>query len=217
MLKAKTKSFGYYFLNKRLHPPFPEGYRVSIILLIINKNQTENKNKFLVVQQVSKLWGLPKEGIKSKITVEDIYTTIARNLELELGFKGIKVIETKPLFKQVGLLYDFDKQEYDPVRAKQEAAKGRPTKGKIYLLSMMEYRGPDKIPVSQNPEVLDYKWIDQKAWPDFQRLNLNVSKQEGRSDKTAAFADHLLNKSMKAYQAFEQVMLLELGKEDTLF
>src|SRR4030042_1433642 len=103
MKKGVYKSFGYYFLNKRLHPPFPKNYRVSVALLVINKNDGENQNKFLIVQQANKMWGLPREGVKSKIVIEDLYTTISRNLEDELGFRGIKVVETKPLFKQIAL------------------------------------------------------------------------------------------------------------------
>ena len=108
--KRKTnKSFGYYFLNKRLHPPILKNFRNSMVILVVNKNQTENKDKFLLVKQSNNSWSVPKEGVKSNLVIEDIYTTISANLENELGFKGIKVTETKPLFRQVAILFDFDK------------------------------------------------------------------------------------------------------------
>jgi len=217
MLKAKDKSFGYHFLNKSLHPSFPNDYRVSIILLIVNKNKSENTNKFLIVQQASKIWGLPKEGTKSKITVEDLYTTVARNLELELGFRGIKVVETKPLFKQVGLIFDFDKQDYEAIRSKQEVEKGRPSKGKIYLLAIMEYRGPDKLPFVPNVELTDYKWINEKEWLEYEDNNFKTSKQDSLSLKTAKFASHLVIKSLRTYRSIEDPLLVTFDKKNTLF
>jgi hypothetical protein len=217
MKTIETKSLSYYFLNKRLHPPFPKGYRVSIILLIINKNNSENKNRFLIVQETNNIWGLPKEGVKLKITIEDLYTTIARNLELELGFRGIKVLETKPIFRQVGLLFDFDRQDYDTIRSKHEKEKGRPVRGKVYLLSIMEYQGPDKIPFTPNDELKDYQWVDEIEWPKYHVSNIKQVKTGGWSLRSIMFSTHLVNKSVKAYRSIEEIIPLKLGKEDTLF
>lgn len=217
MTKSEYKTFGYYFLNKRLHPPFPSGYRVSIVLLIINKNKSENRDKFLIVQQTNNIWGLPKEGVKSKITIEDLYTTISRNLEQELGFRGIKVVETKPAFKQVGLLFDFDRQEYDTTRSKQEGEKGRPTKGKIYLLSIMEYRGPDKIPLIPNNEVIDYRWIDESGWRPYDKANAKEVKTKKLSPKTSVFTHYLVNKSIKVFRTIEKVIQWKFEKGQILF
>jgi hypothetical protein len=214
---TKNKSFGYYFLNKRLHPPFPQGYRVSIVLLIINKNKTENLNNFLIVRQSGGLWGLPKEGVKSKIAVEDIYTTIARNLELEIGFKGLKVIDTNPQFKQVGLLFNFDKQKYDSTRSSDELTKGRPIKGKIYILSMMEFAGNDKLPLKPNAEVIDYRWINEDEWASYESQNIEISKLNNKSENTAYFSGYILNKSIKTYRLLQKLYLDKDPGQASLF
>lgn len=217
MTKTEYKSFGYFFLNKRLHPPFPDSYRVSIILLIINKNKSENNNKFLIVQHAGGIWGLPKEGVRSKITIEDLYSTISRNLELELGFRGIKVVETKPLFNQVGLLFDFDRQDYDPIRSVQEKARGRPIKGKIYLLAIMKYQGPDKIPLVASQEVIDFQWVNENEWVKYHESNIKRAKKNNMSLKTSKFAGYLVGKSVKAYRYIEEVLGQKFEKENTLF
>jgi len=45
-----------------------------------------------------------------------------------------------------------------------ENKKGRPTKGKVYQLAIMEYQGPDEIPIikKEKPEVIDYQWVNEK-------------------------------------------------------
>ncbi len=198
---TNTKSFSYYFLNKRLHPPVSKAFKNSIILLIINKNKTPNKNKFLLVQQANLFWNLPKKGIKAKSIIEDIYTTIARNLENELGFKGVRVTETKPIFKQIAFLFDFDKQIYDTKRSQKEKAKGNPTKGKIYQLAVMEYRGPDAIPITPKTEVINHKWVDKKD--GLMLMNLNeklLQPQLIDSKESVVFNIKLFNKVMKAHE-----------------
>ena len=97
---SKTnKSFGYYFLNERLHPPTPKNFRNSIVMLIVNKNLTAYKDKYLLIKQSNNSWSIPKEGVKSSLIIEDLYTTVSSNIENELGFKEIKVVESKPTFK----------------------------------------------------------------------------------------------------------------------
>lgn len=218
MKKEECKSFGYYFLNKRLHPPIPKDYRVSIILLIINKNRGEDENKFLIVQQANKMWGLPKEGIKSDIIVEDLYTTISRNLENELGFKGIKVVETKPLFKQVSLFFDFARQDYDFERSSEEEKKGRPTKGKTYLLAMMEYRGPDVIPLAPNPETIDFKWVTEEGGQKYFESDADlVKKGKIKSLKSQQFSNYLFHKAVKISKSFTDVLNQAFDQENKLF
>jgi hypothetical protein len=103
MPDPKLASFSYYFLNKRLHPPAPAGFRVDIVLLIINKNPGNNLDKYLFIKEETNgysSWGLPKEGLQTSILADDVFTAIARNIESELGFRGLKISESKPSFVQ---------------------------------------------------------------------------------------------------------------------
>ena len=218
--KSKTnKSFGYYFLNKRLHPPIPKNFRNSIIILIVNKNPTKNKDKFLLVKQSNNSWSIPKEGVKSNLMIEDLYTTISSNLENELGFKGIKVVESKPLFTQIALIFDFDKQVYDAERSLVEEKKGRPTKGKFYQLAIMEYRGPDEIPLIKNdyPEVIDYNWVNEREGLDLIRSNLNlVERKLLPSMASAEFGLYTFKKSLKIYNSLINSVFSKKEEQESL-
>ncbi len=201
-----NKTFGYYFLNKKLHPPIPKNYKSSIILTIINKNNTLNKNKMLFVQQKNLIWNLPKKGIKTNSVIEDIYTTVSNNLENELGFKGIKVTETKPTFKQVAFIFDFDKQVYDEKRSIQEKRKDNPTTGKIYQLAIMEYHGPDKIPLTSNSEVVNYKWVNITEGKNIMGKNKELLAPEiADSKESIDFNIKLFGKILNTYEMIETI------------
>jgi len=167
MPKSNLKSFSYYFLNKRLHPAPLPGFRVSIILLIVNQNRGSNFGKFLFIRQTGKgliAWSLPQEGMETKVTADDVFTTIARGIEEELGFRGLKIPETKPQFTQKATLYDFARQTYDSKRSNFEKNINRPTKGKIYHLAIMDYHGPDEIPITsgtEDSEIDAFRWVDE--------------------------------------------------------
>lgn len=156
-------SFTYYFLNRRLHPQSPPGFRNDTVLLLVNKNATPNRAKFLFVHQKKDnhtSWGLPKEGMESQVVVDDVITSIARNLEEELGFKGTKVTETNPKFTQVAFLFNFATQIYDSDRSHYESSLGRQSKGKIYHLAVMDYTGPDILPGHVKKSIDRYSWAD---------------------------------------------------------
>ncbi len=214
-------SLSYYFLNPRLHRPTPSGYRNSIILLLINKNATANKNKYLLIRQYIRSWGLPKEGIKSKNIVDDIFTTIARNLDEEQGFRGLKVIETKAQFKQLAILFDFAKQVYDHHRSKDETQKNRPNRGKIYHLAIIEYQGSDKIPLLKDPknkETIDYRWVNEKEGRKLLRSNWDlVSKKQIKSKTSMQFNIDLFNKAVSAYHHIHSICLTPLSGQKSLF
>lgn len=202
-----NKTFGYYFLNTRLHPPTNNDYKVSIVLVIINKNKTNNKDKFLFVQQKNLFWNLPKKGIKSKIITEDIYTTISKNLEHELGFKGVKVAETKPFFRQIAFIFDFEKQIYDEERSKAEDKKDNPKKGKIYQLALMEYRGTDDLPVSIATEISDYKWVNLEEAQSLLLSNKDLLNYDIiNSNSSVDFNIKLFKKISVFYQKMSEAM-----------
>lgn len=221
MVTKKCHSFNWYFINKRLHPKAQKGFRQNLILLIVNKNKTQRQNNILLVQHNVKAWTLPKEGLKSEITVDDIFTTIARNLEEELGFRGLKITDLKPQFKQVALLFDFDKQIYDKERSEIEKRKQRPSKGKLYHLAILEYSGPDKIPFHKdgsNKETIDYKWIDYKKGREILQENIKLSKQ-GKlpSIKSSFYNLHLFDKVILVYRKIQKIGTIKIGPQDQLF
>ncbi len=174
MNKQTNESFNYYLLNKRLHPPIPSGFKVSIILFIVNKK--DSKGKFLLVCEGNKFWDLPKSGIKSIEIIDDIFTTIAKNMEEELGFRGVKIYENKPVFKQIALIFDIAKQKYDKARSLSEENSGKPKKGKVYELSIMEYFGDDKLPLEKTPKekIFDYRWVDFNEALELMKSNIKL-------------------------------------------
>lgn len=220
MRKKSNRTFNYYFLNKRLHPNPPPGYRTDIILLIINKNPTANNNKYLFVQQNNKFWNLPKEGTKT-ILADDLFNTIARNLEEEIGFKGIKVIEDKPMFKQIALIFDFEKQEYDLNRSKDEKNKNRPVKGKIYHLAIMEFHGPENFSIknkSKTDEIIDLKWVNKKDGEKLVSLNKNfLSERKTNSPYSASFNVKLFKKVINFYNNLTKIRSSNFINQGLLF
>jgi|SRR3989344_1051391 len=163
---GKYTSFGHFFLKKHLHPPTPPGFRTSLILLIVNQNPAAHQGQYLFVRESAKgkqAWGLPKEGLESKDLADDLVTALSRNIEEELGFRGPKVHQLNPSFRQLALIFNVSAQKYDVQRSAWEGSRGRPTKGKIYHLAIMDYRGPDEIPLS-NITSPDGEKIDKFQW-----------------------------------------------------
>jgi ADP-ribose pyrophosphatase YjhB (NUDIX family) len=171
---GKYTSFGHFFLKKHLHPPTPPGFRTSLILLIVNQNPSSHQGQYLFVRQSTKgkqAWGMPKEGLESKDLADDLTTALSRNLEEELGFRGPKVNQLNPSFRQVAFIFNISVQKYDLQRSAWEESRDRPVKGKIYHLAIMEYRGPDTIPLSSVSSP-DGENIDKFQW---------VTADEGRA------------------------------------
>jgi len=205
MPSRKLSSFSYYFLNKRLHPSAPAGFRASLILFIVNHNSGRNAGKFLFVREISGgyvSWGLPKEGLESPIVVDDIFTALTRNLEEELGFRGMNINELKPIFYQKALLFDFALQKYDRARSVHEATRKRPIKGKIYHLAIMEYHGPEEIPGdfdSNKSEIDAFRWT-------FLEEGKKLIEESSRTfnPSSAEFNADLLEKIVKMHQDLER-------------
>ena len=156
-----TKPINYFFLYNRLHKPIPEGFRETLILLIVNATK-ENLGKFLVIQETILAWGFPKTKMTGNNIFEGILDALVKNLGEEMGYKGPMVFEKKPFFEQQAIFFNFGRQLYDKVRAKQEEKKGFPSKGKIYNLAIMKYSGPSDIPILESngeDSVIDYKWV----------------------------------------------------------
>ena len=214
MPNQKLTSFSYYFLNKRLHPAPLPGFRASIILLIVNQNKGDNFGKFLFIRQTARgymSWNLPQEGMETTITADDVFTTIARGIEEELGFRGLKIPETKPQFTQKALIFDFARQKYDQTRSAYEKTIDRPSKGKIYHLAMMDYHGPEEIPISSGPkdtEIDAYRWVDQA---EAQAL-LETTKKTF-FPASADFKITLLNRIIEIYKDLNS----RLSDQSTLF
>lgn len=205
MPSRKLSSFSYYFLNKRLHPPPPPGYRASTVLFIVNCNPGLNYQKFLFIKetgQQKESWGLPKEGLESSTVVDDIITSIARNLEEELGLRGMKISEMKPAFHQRAIYFDFAVQRYDPLRSGYEAMRKRPTKGKVYHLAIMDYTGPDKIPLdgsSGDTSITDFLWVEPSQAQELTRKTTTTFYP-----MSAEFNISLLNQVLLAYKNLPQ-------------
>lgn len=174
----KNHSLNYYFLNKYVFVKNFPGYRQTIINLIINKNRT-NEGKILFVKEKNGFWGLPRQGLVAQNVVENIFETVIRNIGEELGFKGLEVKELKPKFMIKSCLFNINKQNYTEKRAKAEQAKGRPTKGKIYNLVIMDYVGPDNLPVKESQSrIEDFRWITPKQAQLIHNYNLAVAQKK---------------------------------------
>lgn len=171
---GKYTSFGHFFLKKHLHPPTPPGFRTSLVLLIVNQSPSTHQGRYLFIRESSngkQGWGLPKEGLESPDLADDLVTSLSRNIEEELGFRGPKVHSLNPSFRQIAFIFNISLQKYDTQRSAWETTRGRPAKGKIYHLAIMEYRGPDDIPLS-NTTSPDGEKIDKFQW---------VTASEGRA------------------------------------
>lgn len=151
----------YFFLNKFLHPkPYP-GYRQSIVLLIVNKNRAENENKFLFIKEKSGLWFFPKGHLIDRDLINSLFESISKNLENELGLRGIKIFDIKPSFTQKAYIFDFERQKYNRERESEEKLKGNAFKGKIYHLAIMHYKGTEEFKVDEKVKVLGHKWVSK--------------------------------------------------------
>lgn len=210
MPNSKLSSFSYHFLNKRLHPEAPLGYRVSLILLVVNQNKGDNLGKFLFVRQTARglaLWNLPQEGMKSKVMADDIFTTIARDLEEELGFRGMKITEAKPQFTQKAIIFDFARQKYDSKRSTYEKTLGKPTKGKIYHLAIMDYRGQEEIPISSGVKGSE---IDAFGWVDYSEgQTLLETNKDDFFYSSADFKVKLFDRIIKIYDDLKSYLITQ--------
>lgn len=208
-MAKKDRSLNYYFLKKHLHPKAPSGYRQDIVNVIVNRNETENRNKFLLIQEKNEIWGFPKQGIEDRNLSEGFFETLTRNLGEELGFRGMKVIELKPRFTQKAYIFNFEKQVYDDDRSEEEVKKGRPTKGKIYHLAIMSYKGPDEMPLDlDNPKIttLGYQWVTENEGRDLIYTNLDVwSKKTGGIDKTSKFHISFYERIINSYNLIQRI------------
>jgi len=204
---AKQKdSLNYYFLNRFLHPkPYP-GYKQSVISLIINKNKGKNANKFLFVQEKTGYWFLPKSGIETKNLADGFISAIARGLEKELGLRGMAVYKIKPQFTQSAYVFDFDRQTYNKERTKQEKEKKNPSKGKVYHLATMYYKGDDDFDLNSGKDidVLDYKWVNQQEAEELVKANNKLmDNNPGYTESYLDFQKRLLDKVMNAQETVE--------------
>ncbi len=217
MKKQTNKSFNYYLLNKRLHPPIVSGFKASIILFIVNKNKGINQDKFILVCEGNKFWDLPKSGVKSKELIDDLFTTIAKNMEEELGFRGVKIYENKPVFKQLALIFDIAKQKYDKARSVSEENLGKPKKGKLYELSIMEYFGNDKLPLEKTPKekIFDYRWVNFNEGIELMKSNIKLFKNGSVSSlESVKFNIDLFDRVKEIY---EIVSRIHQEKQTSLF
>jgi len=204
--ETKKDSLNYYFLNGFLHPKPYSGYKQSVISLIINKNDSENKDKFFFVQEKTGYWGLPKSAIESKHLADGFFTAIAKGLEMELGLRGMKVHKIKPRFTQVVYIFDFERQKYNKGRTEQEKEKGHPAKGKLYHLATMYYQGNDvfEIKSSKNISVLDYKWVTQQEAMELLESNSAlIENNPGYTESYQIFQEKLLTRILDAQENIE--------------
>lgn len=152
------------------------------------------------MKQNNDFWNLPKEGLKSNLA-DDLFNTIAKNLEEEIGLKGVSVIETKSVFRQIAVVFDFDKQIYDNERSKAESKRDRPTKGKWYHLAIMEFRGSDLLsPLAGSKEINDLRWVSDEEGKRLMKTNKGLSSNQGAtSDFSVKFNIKLFTKVLDFY------------------
>ena len=161
MDRKGSKSLNYYFIRDHIKIKKAAGYRQAVINLLVNKNRNENKDKYLYVQELGGTCSFSRQTVVEQKIVENLFETLVRNLGGELGFKGHKIKEMKPKFYPKAFLFDVARQHYDNIRAKAEAKKKRSTKGKTYHLAIIEYKGPDDLPIPEtNGGIADYKWVN---------------------------------------------------------
>ena len=213
MPKKKVKSLNYYFLQKHLHPKSPLGFRQVVVNVIINQNDTENRGKFLFIQENNKLWGFPKQGIEGRELIDGFYDAMAQNLGEELGFRGMKIIDLKPQFAQKSYIFNFEKQVFGDARSEHEMEKGRPAKGKIYHLAIMEYMGPEELPIDlKDPKITtrDYKWVTETEGRNLIHSNIGVGKEqfedeEGNPNKFhISFYERIVNAYNQVLRIFSE-------------
>jgi hypothetical protein len=214
----KDHSLNYYFLNKYVYVTNFPGYRQTIINLIINKNRG-HKGSVLFVKEKNGFWGLPRQGVVDQDVMENIFETVIRNIGEELGFKGLVIRQLKPKFILKACLFNVEKQEYSEKRAKAEKEKNRPTKGKVYNLVIMDYFGPNNLPVQDNSKKIeDYKWITPKQAHLIHRYNLLVAqKKADLSLQNVDFHKNFIQKIMEINYHMDKIYSNEATKQKTLF
>lgn len=220
MAKKPEHSLNYYFLNRFLHPnPYP-GYKNSVVSLLINKNNNNNKDKVLVIKEKTGFWSFPKKGIGSKNLADGFFESISQTLETELGLRGMTVYDKKPKLVQKGHIFDFEKQNYNAARAKEESAKGNPTKGKIYHLAVMEYTGDDEFNLRNDDHVttLDYKWVNRReALELLKDLNSQLAITESYTESYKHFSEKFHAKIFNILELLENMRLNKDPLQVSLF
>lgn len=164
MPKKKPKSINYYFLQKHLHPKSPSGYEQVLVNMVVNKNESENNGKYLFVQENNKKWGFPMQEVEEKNLIDGFFDSMAKNLGEKLGFRGMKIIDLKPQFKQKSYFFDFAKQVFDEKQSEEEMQTGGPSKGRIFHLAIITYEGPEDLPLDKKDPgtpIRDYKWVNE--------------------------------------------------------
>jgi len=213
MKNNKEPNLNYYFLNRFLHPkPYP-GFRQSIVALIINKNETENQNKFLFIQERTGFWFFPKGAIIGKNLADDFFESLATLLEKELGLRGMDVYKIKPNFTQIAYIFDYERQKYNSERSQQEKDRGNPSKGKVYHLVIMHYEGDDSFNLKTDDklDVLDYKWLNQEEAEEIINKNVElIEENPGYTEGYQKFQKKYFIKILKTYDTIE-VLKSETG------
>jgi hypothetical protein len=218
MGRKKSHTFNYYFLQKQIKINQYQGFRQVIINLLTNKNQTKNKNKFLFVQEKGGSWGFSRQSVLFQDLVENLFETLVRNLGEEFGFKGPLVKTTRPTFFPQAYLFNIEKQVYDSVRAKDEARKKRSTKGKIYHLVLMSYKGPDDLPIDSSSVIRDYRWVNAKEGQKLKKQNYDLLKtNQTYSKSTMDFHQAFYEKIIDIYNHIQNFYLKGNLYQRTLF
>ncbi len=218
-MQKRRKVINYYFLNRYLHPKPPKGFRETVVVLITLKSDSDQKNKFLIIKEKFMSWGLPKKGLKGNNLVDGIINALVEDMGNEIGFKGPILFQLKPQFVQKAYFLNFTKQIYDKQRSIIEKNKGRPSRGKIYHLAMIDYYGKAELPLKKSDKdahIIDYKWASQKEGEQLILENKNLIEKEGKlfSAQTAIFGLDLFRKVMRAYKLVQEIYKMSGGNLD---
>jgi len=199
-------SLNYYFLNKFLHPKPYLGYRQSVVLLIINKNSTENKNKFLFIKEKSGFWFFPKGHLVGTDLINSLFESISKNLENELGLRGVKIFDIKPSFTQKAYIFDFERQKYNQERESEEKSKGNPSNGKIYHLAIMHYKGAEEFKVDEKVKVSEHRWVSKdEALKLLDEISELVGNLPSFTEESHKFYRRFLEKMLTTNTVLEQI------------
>lgn len=210
-----VRDLSYHLLNKKLFPPQPDGFRQDILLVIVNKNETKNKDKVILVQQGNGFWNLPKEGMETTRPGEEIIWSITKALETELGFRGRSAMDSRPKIQLRAIIFQFTHQVYDRDRAADEAKKGRPNKGKVYHAIFIEYRGPDDFARIVNEEIIDYRWVNNNDALELLNTNMKlVEKGVIRSGSSVTFNIRLWKDVMEAYEVVNKTLKINQSQQE---
>ena len=163
MDSVKPKSLNYYFLRDYIYPKKPKGFRENIVLFVSFRNKGDSHGKYLMIQEKNSFWNLPKKGLTSEDVFDGIVDSVVRDIGEEMGFRGIVNKDLRPRFIQRAYLFNFAIQRYDEIRSEDERKKGRPDKGKIYHLAVIDYLGPEDLPFDKKRSDIhpkDFRWVD---------------------------------------------------------